>query len=444
VVCALVVVLAPASLAAAASAPPTPANVTATATSGSTIHVSWANVSGAGFVIVNGNTTRTVAAGTTSYNWAGLANGTYMCFAVAATNSAGQSAYSPYACATTLVPTPTNLRVTATQTYEFHISWTDTSGGAAGFLLTNGNSTETTTPGVTSSDWTDISMSPGTYMCFAIAATQGQGQSSWTPWVCATTLVPTPQVWVKATSATSIHVDWNEAGLGEDFLLTNGNTTVYSGVNTDNYDWTGLAPNSYMCVAVLAEEGYGQSDWSDWACTTTPAAGADDYVNVGDSFSSGEGTFAPYLTGTNYPGTNMCHRSPNSYSGQYAANSTVHPAVKNVACSGADTDDLTTRPGEANSMGIATEGEPAQVSGLSAYTKLVTVTLGINNLNLVGLATGCYQLFARVLIDPCFLNTFSDSFIAGIGGRLSGPLSRAYQAIRDHAPNAKVVVLTYP
>ncbi|MBV9450407.1 MAG: fibronectin type III domain-containing protein [Streptosporangiaceae bacterium] len=169
----------------AASAPGVPGNVTATATSMSNIHITWSAVSGAtSYVVSNGN----ISTGNltkTSYDWGALAQGTYMCLTVTAKNSAGQSPWSPYACATTQVAPPANLKATASST-KIHISWSDTSGGAAQFVVSNGDASSPTIPaGTTSYDWTGLAV--GTYMCFTVTAKQGNGQSPWIPYACATT-----------------------------------------------------------------------------------------------------------------------------------------------------------------------------------------------------------------------------------------------------------------
>src|SRR5947209_5635672 len=88
----------------ALAAPPPPTNVAAAPINASTIHVSWTDNSGgtAKYVVSNGNVSSAdLPAGTRSYNWGGLSPGTYMCFTVAAKNTSGQSAWSPYACVTT-------------------------------------------------------------------------------------------------------------------------------------------------------------------------------------------------------------------------------------------------------------------------------------------------------------------------------------------------------
>jgi len=43
------------------------------------------------------------------------------------------------------------------------------------------------------------------------------------------------------------------------------------GANVTSYTVGGLAPNSYHCYHIYAFNGYGNSAWTDWACTTTPS-----------------------------------------------------------------------------------------------------------------------------------------------------------------------------
>jgi hypothetical protein len=135
--------------------------------------------------VSNGNVSSANLAAT-SYNWGGLAPGTYMCFTITAKNSAGQSPWSPYACTITLVPTPTNVTAVATSAGNIHVTWSDSAAGAH-FVVSNGNvSAADTAVGATSYDWSGLA--PGTYMCFTVAAKQGYGQSPWSlPYACATT-----------------------------------------------------------------------------------------------------------------------------------------------------------------------------------------------------------------------------------------------------------------
>src|SRR5215472_5173826 len=109
------------------------------------------------------------------------------------------------------------------------------------------------------------------------------------------------------------------------------------------------------------------------AVVGVPAASATTtygFVNMGDSLSSGEGTYN-YQSGNT--STNVCHRSDQSYSNQYVGMSADSWSLTNIACSGAGTFDIysTSNP---NTGGNADAGEPPQDSALSSSTRLVTVS----------------------------------------------------------------------
>jgi uncharacterized protein YccT (UPF0319 family) len=103
-----------ASTPASTSPPAAPTNLVVTPISTSSIRLTWTDVSTneTGFLVSNGTTTlATTVANVTSYTATGLAPGTYMCFHLYAFNTYGNSAWTPYACATT--PTPVVLTVQA-------------------------------------------------------------------------------------------------------------------------------------------------------------------------------------------------------------------------------------------------------------------------------------------------------------------------------------------
>ena len=137
-----------------------------------------------------------------------------------------------------------------------------------------------------------------------------------------------------------------------------------------------------------------------------------DYVALGDSYSSGVG--APGQTGT-------CLRSNNSYAAQWAARN--NPTTFSfLACGGAVTDDVVN----------------TQVPAMSSDADLISITIGGNDAGfaptvLTCLTSGDATCQARV-----------DEGRAYVANTLPGKLDRAYQAIRAKAPNARVVVLSYP
>ena len=183
------------------------------------------------------------------------------------------------------------------------------------------------------------------------------------------------------------------------------------------------------------------------APTQASAATTFQYVNMGDSLSAGEGTYTYGDGSTNKPGTNMCHRSPDAYSAKFAASSITSYALKNVACSGATTRELT-GSFNPNASGIYDAGEAPQVQALSSATRLVTISIGINDLGLVGFAANCYLVHSSDATfkeeDACFTGIPQRSDYKNNLAALPGKLATAYNAIRSHAPNALVAVLTYP
>jgi lysophospholipase L1-like esterase len=151
------------------------------------------------------------------------------------------------------------------------------------------------------------------------------------------------------------------------------------------------------------------------ALTHLAAASAVNYVALGDSYSSGDGA------GDYDPASGSCDRSGQAYPEQY--NMRDHPAsFTSVACAGAQTSDVIS----------------GQVSALSTGTTLVSITIGGNDAG-----------FSSVM-ETCVLE--SDSNCTGavknaenfIANTLPGRLNNTLQAIRTHAPSARVVVLDYP
>ncbi|QLQ36970.1 SGNH/GDSL hydrolase family protein [Micromonospora robiginosa] len=137
------------------------------------------------------------------------------------------------------------------------------------------------------------------------------------------------------------------------------------------------------------------------------------YVALGDSYSSGVGA-GPYDLST-------CLRSQKSYAPLWAAAHAV-TSFRFPACGGAVTADV----------------RDSQVGQLSSTTTLVTITIGGNDAG-----------FADVMTSCRFGSTSScESAVAGAKtfatATLPGRLDATYAAIRDRAPNARLVVLGYP
>lgn len=139
------------------------------------------------------------------------------------------------------------------------------------------------------------------------------------------------------------------------------------------------------------------------------------YVALGDSYSSGVGA------GSYIAASGSCERSTKAYP-QLWANSHSPASFVFAACSGATT------------SGVIAN----QLSGLSAATTLVSISVGGNDVG-----------FSTVMINCVLYSTatcLNDVNAAENEARtvLPGELDAVYSAIHSHAPNARVVVLGYP
>ncbi len=145
----------------------------------------------------------------------------------------------------------------------------------------------------------------------------------------------------------------------------------------------------------------------------TAQAATINYVALGDSYSSGVGA-GPYDLST-------CLRSQKSYAPLWAAANAV-TSFKFPACGGAVTSDVINN----------------QVSSLSTSTTLVTITIGGNDAGFADVMTTCrFESTANCTSAVNAAKAFATT-------TLPGRLDATYAAIRDRAPNARLIVLGYP
>lgn len=181
------------------------------------------------------------------------------------------------------------------------------------------------------------------------------------------------------------------------------------------------------------------------------AATAWNLVAMGDSITSGEGTYS-YLSTTN-TSTDMCHRSPNdSYAAQFVGISVNKASwnLDNVACSGAGVNEIFYSV--PTNTGGNPDGELAQDLALNTSANLVVLTLGADDLHIANFAAQCYGQNTEALEDSCFQQITTANSTYTYNGytyqyylaNLAAALDGAYQDIRNEAPNATVAVLTYP
>lgn len=152
--------------------------------------------------------------------------------------------------------------------------------------------------------------------------------------------------------------------------------------------------------------------------TTATAAGtgsATHYAALGDSYSSGTGT-RDYL-----PDSGRCMRGTSAYPQLWARSHDVDEFAFD-ACAGATTDDLVAN----------------QLDDLDRNTTLVTMTIGGNDVGFAQVIRHC------LLTDDAGCAARVEHGEDRARDELPAKLDRAFHAVADKAPNAKIVVLGYP
>ena len=165
-----------------------------------------------------------------------------------------------------------------------------------------------------------------------------------------------------------------------------------------------------------------------------PVAGST-YVALGDSFSSGNGSgIVPgqpienqfvYDPATN-TSTNQCLRSSIAYPANISR--TYRLSLKNVSCGGADTTTV---------MSTGQFGEAAQINAVTSDTKLVTLTIGGNDIGFVNMVS-CIVSSECTATSPSVVAT--TTALTTLPGKLDTVLS----TIKSKAPSAHVLIGGYP
>ncbi|MCK9923959.1 SGNH/GDSL hydrolase family protein [Frankia sp. AgPm24] len=160
--------------------------------------------------------------------------------------------------------------------------------------------------------------------------------------------------------------------------------------------------------------------------TATPAASATPitgrYVAMGSSFAAGTGIGADISKG--------CLRSAKNYPHLLA--SRLHLHLVDVTCGGATVQNLLSTP----------QGDhPVQIAGLTADTRLVTITAGGNDLAYSVSTLICAN--AAGTGKPCTsLPTPEDTKTAA--AKLRTSFAALFAAIKAKAPKARILLVTYP
>lgn len=140
------------------------------------------------------------------------------------------------------------------------------------------------------------------------------------------------------------------------------------------------------------------------------AYAADKYVALGDSYSAGNGANSKNLNSS-------CNR--NTYAYPYlVSQQRPNTALTFVACAGATTSNILND----------------QVNSVTSDTKIVTMTIGGNDIGFTSLIIACTTLGCQSQIN---------SSNSQITNQLPAKLDSTYASIRSHAPTAQVVILGY-
>ena len=229
-------------------------------------------------------------------------------------------------------------------------------------------------------------------------------------------------------------------------------TTGYAGTSdvqaidqNDESGWVELGDYYLQPGASVTLSNAADSDSTDDLAFNAVAfekvAGPDGWVAMGDSYAAGVGA-PPYSTASQDSG---CNRSvSSSYAGLTTqATTTFANDFALVACSGAQTGTLGggTAAGSGSGSSSSSPGRtfPDQYAALSPQTRLVTVTIGGNDVGFGPILQDC--LLSRLTPSKC-INDYPN-LNAQIEA-MQGPLISVLGEIAARSPSATIVVVDYP
>ncbi|WP_203906187.1 GDSL-type esterase/lipase family protein [Rhizocola hellebori] len=170
------------------------------------------------------------------------------------------------------------------------------------------------------------------------------------------------------------------------------------------------------------------------------------YVALGDSYSSGEGTFIYHPDSDSAELPSKCHRSPQAY-GPLLADAVNLGGFTFGACSGAVTDDLyVANPDNPH--------EPAQLDRITSDTEIVTMTIGGNDVGFKQVLESCISRTLGEDNSGCAyeLGLEVDERIAALAWQTTSesterpihPLTSIFADIHSRAPDAHIYIAGYP
>jgi lysophospholipase L1-like esterase len=156
------------------------------------------------------------------------------------------------------------------------------------------------------------------------------------------------------------------------------------------------------------------------------------FVALGDSYAAG-----PIIPVQVQP--YGCLKSNNNY-GSIAQRKLKYAEYVDMTCSGAETDDMTAP------QGVTPGPNPPQFDALTSNTRLVTLTIGGNDIGFSGIAQDCIDTTPANAGHPCM-----DQYVVGGQDEVSRRIAETapkvaavLQGIHARSPQAKILLVNYP
>ena len=196
---------------------------------------------------------------------------------------------------------PTDLSALALSTSEISLNWTDNTSDEAGFKIErkteeDGTYSQIGTTGANVTTYTDSGLIDGTIYFYRVMAYTASMNSPYTNEASASTPLAAPTgLSATAASSTRINLNWtnhSDAATGFKIERKTGEDGTYSHIatvagNETQYGNSGLAAQTLYFYRVRAYRGEADSDYSNEASATTPAA----FVPVAGGGGGGGGCF---------------------------------------------------------------------------------------------------------------------------------------------------------
>jgi lysophospholipase L1-like esterase len=173
---------------------------------------------------------------------------------------------------------------------------------------------------------------------------------------------------------------------------------------------------------------------------TTPPTEGLPYVALGDSFAAGFG-----LTPTTGKPVAACGQAARDYPHRIAQ--ALGLQLTDVTCAGADTTNLVSTPQKFGKQSAA-----PQSRALGAATRVVTITIGGNDLDFVDITRSCLAALPNGPIletqkhncRASYVTNGHDALAKRVSDVVRVRLAKTFASIRKDAPNAHVFVVGYP